>query len=146
MPSKNIENFDILAGRVLGFLYTKFPQPITLGAELFIDFKKPNSSRSEQEKFLRKVEFFNDTVSWLADSGYIRYQGRAENSFFRAVLTAQALLALKALPASLTKGPSLGEKLSDFAKAESRAAFREVVSEALGLGAKVIGPMIGISS
>ncbi|NKI46386.1 hypothetical protein HFV06_08615 [Pseudomonas fluorescens] len=144
MNSSNIEKFDLMAGQILGHLYKDFPMPIRLGASSFTDFTKERTA-SEQVEFLKEVDLFNATAGWLADSGYIRHKGVGENCLIEAVLTSQALLALKALPGSLSKGPTIGQKLSEFASTESREAFRGLVTEALGIGAKIIGPMIGVA-
>ncbi|MGR4042804.1 hypothetical protein [Pseudomonas sp. 910_21] len=143
MATSNIENFDILTGRILGLLYMKFPMPITLGADQFIDFKKQPDS---QKKFLRKVDFFMATANWLAESGYIRHSGVVGNSLHSAVLTSQGLLVLKAFPDSLEPKFTIGERLAKFGKEESKEAFRALVAEALGLGAKAISPMLGVTS
>lgn len=145
MTSKNIEQFDVMAGQILGYLYSQFPVPVELGASRFTDFTN-RFSGPEYDKFINEVNFFNATAGWLVESGYIRCKGVGDNKLAAAVLTNQALLALKSIPGSLTKGPSIGERLSMLGKNGATELFKGLVSEALGLGAKLIAPIIGVTA
>jgi hypothetical protein len=143
----NIELFDIYTGKIFGSLYQTFPTQRDLGAWEFISYSKSRSTQKQQEAFIKRVEFILSTAQWLADAGYIRTTGRYDkkDALQNVVLTAQGMLALKSLPKSLSKGASIGDRLSKFSKEESREAFRGLVTEALGIGAKLIGPTFGVT-
>ncbi|MDG6398687.1 hypothetical protein QCD79_01645 [Pseudomonas quasicaspiana] len=143
----NIELFDTYTGKIFGSLYKTFPTPRDLGASEFIDYAKIRNNE-QHAAFIKRVEFILSTAQWLADSGYIRTNGRYEDrdALKNVVLTAQGMLALKSLPKSLRTGPSIGESLSKFSKEESKEVFRGLVTEALGIGAKLIGPTLGVTS
>jgi hypothetical protein len=85
LPSNNIELFDCYAGLILGHLYRNFPLPITLTAERFIDYK--GLADSNREALEKEENLFLATVKWLADIGYIHFDGMSGVAFYEVVLT-----------------------------------------------------------
>lgn len=139
LPSNNIERFDCYAGLVLGSLYRNFPLPLTVTAEQFIDY---TAGRAGDRVALEKEEnLFLATIKWLADVGYIHFDGLSGVSFYEVVLTSNGLLILRALPEGATTAPTLGEKLAQCVKDEHTADLSALVTEALSLGSRVISPM-----
>ena len=84
------------------------------------------------------------TVLWLEASGYLRFRDSTPYYVEDAVLTASGLEVLKASPASLDKGASFAENITAAAKEGGKETLRATVSELLGLGARVLGPAIGM--
>ena len=139
LPSNNIELFDSYTGLILGRLYRNFPLPITLSAEEFIDY---NTLEDSNRQLLSQEEnLFLATVKWLADVGYIHFDGMSGVSFFEVVLTNSGLLILRAFPEGKDTAPTIGEKLSHCTKDENTDELRGLVTEALGLGSRMISPM-----
>ncbi|MOA26170.1 hypothetical protein D3C78_1469440 [compost metagenome] len=62
----------------------------------------------------------------------------------RCTLTAKGLEVLKATPASLQTGPSLGEQLVDASKSGTKELVRGAVGEALSLGARLFSNHLGL--
>lgn len=145
MTASNIERFDEITGQVLGALYEQFPVP----RRLFIkDFVQDGYTMDDQ----LGMEIPNDTgdfvlasIAWLADAGYLRYYEEVHGmGFLASVLTAKGLEVLKATPASLQVGPSLGEKLVDASKGGTKEVLRGVVGEVLSMGARLASGQFGI--
>ena len=139
LPSNNIELFDCYTGHILGSLYRNFPLPVTVSAENFIDYKGAGAgNRAAVEK---EEDLFMGTLKWLADVGYIHFDGMSGVSFFEVVLTNPGLLILRAFPEGKDTAPTIGEQLSHCIGSESDAELRGLVTEALNLGSRMIRPM-----
>ena len=135
LPSNNIELFDCYTGLILGHLYRNFPLPITLTAEQFIDYQGMGKALEKEENL------FLATVKWLADIGYIHFDGMSGVAFYEVVLTNSGLLILRAYPEGTDSAPTLGEKLAQCIKDENTADLRALVTQALSLGVRMISPM-----
>jgi hypothetical protein len=143
MTATNIERFDELTGQVFGKLYTSFPIPIHLQSRHFIaDSIWSNQSQQDPER-VQAVRMFYATVRWLASSGYLTFN-ETRDGIEDAVLTAKGLEVLKATPSSLESGPSIGERLAATGKEGGKEILGGLVSEALGLGARLFAPLIGL--
>lgn len=139
LPSNNIELFDSYTGLILGRLYRNFPLPITLSAEEFIDY---NTLEDSNRQLLSQEEnLFLATVKWLADVGYIHFDGMSGVSFFEVVLTSNGLLILRAFAEGQDGTPTLGEKLAQHVQDEDPLALRSLVTQALNLGSQILSPM-----
>lgn len=152
MAASNIERFDEYVGIVLGHLYRQFPVPVLIDAELIgIDTslhlrEGPGGMGAVVEHLLFPDEqFFLHSIQWLVDAGYIQAK-RSGDRFSGAVLTSRGLEVLKALPASLQSGPSLGEQLVDASKAGAKDMLRAVTTEALALGARFVSNQFGLGA
>lgn len=71
-------------------------------------------------------------MKWLVDAGYIHGTSLEYEGINDAVLTAKGLEVLKATPDSLQG--SLGERLVEAVKADSREVGRTVLGQIIGLG------------
>ena len=139
LPSNNIELFDWYTGMVLGKLYRSFPLPVSISAEDFIDY---TTLRAGTREALEKEEsLFLATIKWLADVGYIHFDGMTGVSFFEVILTNHGLLILRAAPLSADESCTLGEKMMQSIKEENTERLRGLVTEALSLGSRLISPM-----
>ncbi|UVJ45531.1 hypothetical protein NVV94_08235 [Pseudomonas sp. LS1212] len=146
MAVSNIEMFDDITGKIFAALYQSFPIPKYLMAESFVDVAMEFDERHGMELPSSNAEFFIATAQWLIDAGYM---AGSTHGFIRvedAVLTAKGLEALKAIPDSVSSKASIGEQLANTAKEEGREAFRGLVGQALGIGARIISPVFGLSS
>ncbi|HBP0981753.1 hypothetical protein [Pseudomonas aeruginosa] len=145
MTASNIERFDEITGLVLGKLYENFPVPIYLLVKNFVDDGYKMNEALGVETITKDGEFLLASISWLASSGYLLYEERIHHQGFRgAVLTAKGLEVLKAMPASLQVGPSLGEKLVVASKVGTKEVLRGVVSEVLSMGARYASVQLGL--
>lgn len=140
LPSNNIERFDCYAGMVLGHLYRNFPLPITITAENFIDY--PTLRANARGDLEKEENLFMATIKWLADVGFIHFEGLSNVSFFEVVLTSNGLLILRGLPAGNESGSTIGEKLSQCVKDNNSIEMQVLVGEALSLGSRLMSPMI----
>lgn len=92
------------------------------------------------------AEFFIATCEWLIQAGYLIGDVRPYTHVHDVVLTAKGLEVLNAIPDSLKAGASIGERLADAAKEGGKETMRGLVTEALGLGARLISPLVGLTS
>ena len=81
------------------------------------------------------------TVKWLADIGYIHFDGMSGVAFYEVVLTNSGLLILRAYPEGTDTAPTLGERLAQCIKDENTTDLRALVTQALSLGVRMISPM-----
>ena len=144
VTTSNIERFDVYTGLIFARLYAAFP----IRTDLFDHDVIPGAWQNGEfmpEAYKADNEFVRATIYWLKDAGFIA--GEISNlGLFRAVLTSKGLEVLKATPSSLSNGPSLGERITNAAKEEGKETMRSLVSEALGIGARLISPLVGLSS
>ncbi|EOV2332324.1 hypothetical protein MRR18_31650 [Pseudomonas aeruginosa] len=151
MAMSNIEQFNFVTGQVLATLYEHFPKPIELNAEV-IDVSIPEWKQCERSGEMAATSvhpaeevFFYHTVHWLAEAGYLAYKNTFFNyQFYGARLTPKGLEVLKAVPESLNQGQSFGESLMKASKDGSKELLKGVVSEALGIGARMLSTHFGL--
>lgn len=146
MTASNIERFDVLVGRVFAELYQFFPVAVHLEAW---EYRDMFTGVPMQDGWVAMEDgvFFQSTVLWLGSAGYIEHGISINNGDVQnCVLTAKGLEVLKALPASLQSGPSLGEQLVDASKGGAKEVIRGVANEALSLGARILSTHLGLPS
>lgn len=139
MVASNVERFDELTGQILARLYAEFPLPTRLAPDKFVDKAWVVDNFTGALAASDETEFFTATVVWLAEAGYLRYQGLEPtkvNGFSGAVLSAKGLELLKAIPDSL--GGSFGERLREAAATEAKEGLRSLVSQVLGAGISLL--------
>lgn len=142
----NIERFDTIVVLALADLYSRFPVRQYLASSKFIvteDGEHVDGLSSEEEGLLfaeglhlkdpyfKRRNFAFESLRWLVDAGYIHGTPAAYNGINDAVLTAKGLEVLKAIPDSLQG--SLGERLVEAVKADSREVGRTVLGQIFGL-------------
>ncbi|MFM5138451.1 hypothetical protein [Aeromonas rivipollensis] len=147
----NIEKFDITVVLALAELYTRFPVRQYLASSKFIvteDGEHAEGLSPEAEGLLyaedpylndpyfKRKEFAFESLKWLVDAGYIHGNPSAYDGISSAVLTAKGLEVLKATPDSLQG--SLGERLVEAVKADSREVGRSVLGQIIGFGVSLI--------
>lgn len=150
MAAPNIERFNELTGLILAHLYERFPSPVDLYPSMFgIQApeprpKGPAGMMMVPEQTADEV-FFVSTATWLAEAGYISSPRTGYGySLPDARLTAKGLEVLNAFPAPLTVGPTLGEKMLDASKSGAKVVLSGAVTEALGLGARLLLNQFGL--
>jgi hypothetical protein len=145
MALSNIELFDEFAGKIFGQLYESFPVPKELISEEFVPNTYGKDGDAGVTLFFRKQKVFFSTIAWLQSAGYTSSPDERSGFTKDVVLTAKGLEVLKAIPDSLKSGPTIGEQLAEATKEEGKEQVKLLVKEALSLGVKLIGPIIGIS-
>ncbi|MGL6488008.1 hypothetical protein ACSZNF_13735 [Aeromonas hydrophila] len=143
----NIERFDTILVLALADLYSRFPVRQYLASSKFIVTEEGEhidglSPEAEghlydedpyfKDPYFKRKEFAFDSLRWLVDAGYLHGTPVAYDGINDAVLTAKGLEVLKATPDSLQG--SLGERLVEAAKADSREVGRTVLGQIIGLG------------
>lgn len=146
MAVSNIDVFNELTGKILGDLYLHFPLPKYLPADAYVEAATKWDEKFQTDMPSDEAEFFIATAQWLANAGYLTGKIRHYTHVEDAVLTAKGLEILNAIPESLIGGPSIGERLADAAKEGGKETIRGLVSEALGIGARLISPLVGLTS
>lgn len=146
MAVSNIDVFNELTGKILGDLYLHFPMPKYLSAEAYVEVATEWHEQSQMDMPTDQAEFFIATTKWLASAGYLTGKVRPYTHVEDAVLSAKGLEVLNAIPESLIGGSSIGERLADAAKEGGKETIRGLVSEALGIGARLISPLVGLTS
>ncbi|TND54293.1 hypothetical protein [Aeromonas dhakensis] len=142
----NIERFDAIVVLALADLYSRFPVRQYLASSKFIVTEEGEhidgvSPEAEGELFaedpylkdpyFKRRNFAFESLRGLVDAGYIHGTPAAYNGIENAVLTAKGLEVLKAIPDSLQG--SLGERLVEAVKADSREVGRTVLGQIFGL-------------
>ncbi len=146
MTTQNIKRFDEYTGQIFAYLYQSFPVPTSIVPREFVVRETIDLPTDEAADIDEEIRIFFATAKWLVMSGYIHCREEKLSYLRYAVLTAKGLEILKCTPSSVEGGPSFGDRLSKAAKEEGRETMRSLVSEVLGLGAKLISPFVGISS
>ena len=146
MASSNIELFDEFAGKIFGQLYERFPVPKDLHIEDFFPTISKEGGDAAASEISHKRTVFYATTVWLQSAGYTTSADERSSFSNQVVLTAKGLEVLKATPRSLTIGPSIGEQLAEATKEGGKEIMRGLVSEALGIGARLFNPLVGLSS
>lgn len=146
MAVSNIEKFDDIASRIFAELYQSFPLPKTLSTDDYLDNETQWDETFQEEFLIDCGELFAATVTWLMNAGYFTAVFSRSDQVEGAVLTAKGLEVLRAFPSSLQSGPSIGERLAGAAKAGGAETMRGLLSEALGIGARLISPLVGLTS
>lgn len=157
MGSTNIDEFNLMTGKVFACLYEAFPIPVYLSpAELGIPVGKEDeydpetglSMGAEPPTYGELI--FGHTVQWLIETGYMTCGPLPPGSmpnlrthFPNSRLTAKGLETLNATPDSL-KAESLGSQIASASKSGSLELLRMAVAEALGIGAKAFGSYMGM--
>lgn len=137
--------FDEITGKIFAKLYKSFPLPAYLSAEEFVAEAMRFNEKSGMDLPTKDAEFFFATGKWLMSAGYLTATPYPYTAFGDAVLTAKGLEILKAVPDSVSSKESIGEQLAGMAKEQGGEAAKGLVTEALALGARFIGPIIGMS-
>lgn len=147
----NIERFDTIVVLALAELYSRFPVRQYLASSKFIVTEEGEhidglSSEAEghlfaedpylKDPYFKRRNFAFESLRWLVDAGYIHGTPAAYNGINDAVLTAKGLEVLKATPDSLQG--SLGERLVEAVKADSREVGRTVLGQIFGLAVDLI--------
>lgn len=145
MTASNIQKFDEITGQVFGVLYENFPVAKCLLIKDFLDDGFSYDERAQGDFPNQNGEFFFACVEWLAQAGYLRFQEKLHYSGFDdVVLTAKGLEALKAIPASLSMGPSLGEQLVDATKNGTKSILSNLAGEVLSVGTRMVASHFGV--
>lgn len=145
MTTSNIQQFDEITGQVLGALYENFPVPRHLLIEQFIETGYTFHEQMGMDIANERGEFFIACIEWLSESGYLRFKNQSHGSgFLNAVLTAKGLEALKAVPESLTAGPSLGDRLVDATKSGTKSILGSLAGEVLSVGSRLVTLHFGV--
>ncbi|MCY1288015.1 hypothetical protein D9M70_370340 [compost metagenome] len=145
MSASNIERFDEITGEVFARLYASFPVPCLLKSADYVDHPTKYHEHLCCEVASEEGEFFFACIRWLESSGYITTGGQNEQFVAEALLTSKGLEVLRAVPASLQGKASIGERLGEVAAEGGREGMRSLVTEALGLGARLLGQQIGLT-
>ncbi|MCK8667918.1 hypothetical protein M1M11_23835 [Pseudomonas azerbaijanoccidens] len=143
MTKSNIDRFDEYAGLIFAHLYAAFPMRVQIGDYQFMP-EAQKDGEFDFEMYSRESKFVEATILWLRDAGYISGQV-ISLGLLDAVLTSKGLEVLKATPSSLVNGPSLGDRITDAVKEGGKETMRSLVSEALGIGARLMSPLVGLS-
>ena len=136
MADTNIDRFDRLTGAVFAKLYKSFPVGVDLDVMEFSKVILP--SEDDDELFCQifsQDEFFNSTVVWLRDAGFITFSNTTldNNMAYQCRLTAKALQVLKSTPESVG-GVTLGGQLGNAVTQGTMEALKTVANEALSRG------------
>ncbi|PVZ43944.1 hypothetical protein [Pseudomonas sp. CC120222-01a] len=145
MTTSNIQKFDEITGRVFGALYENFPVPDYLLIKDFLDDGFSYDEHAQGDFPNQNGEFFFACVEWLSEAGYLRFKKKLDYAGFEeVVLTAKGLEALKAVPSSLTKGPSLGDQLVDATKSGTKNILGSLAGEVLSVGSRLVSAHLGL--
>lgn len=157
MESTNIDEFNLMTGKVFAILYEAFPIPMYLSPA---EFEVPVGAEGEYDPVTGELTgseppaheelIFAHTIQWLIDTGYMTCgplpsgcTPSLRTHFPNSRLTAKGLETLNAIPDSL-KSESLGSQIAAASKSGSVELLKMAVGEALGIGAVAFGRYMGI--
>lgn len=164
IKTSNIDQFNLLVGKIFERLYVNFPIPHPLFLDVFLDEESLEVRLNRQREALlfsfdeckamnndEKLVFFKATVEWLESAGLITcspsYMAPNVFGYPSALLTNQALQCLNIVPGSLIsaehKNSQLGDILLDATKEGSKELIKDagkaVLRSAFKLGKTYIG-------
>ena len=135
MALKNIEMFDLYVGKIFVELYENFPMRVVISPCDMTGLKLDEDTLVHP----KYCYIFENTVVWLQESGYIKYQTGDIHGFYDVVLTAKGLELLKAVPDSVQTKSGMGDKLSAIAKKGGDEALKNMVNALLSMGVRMYG-------
>lgn len=130
----NIELFDEYTARILAQLYEAFPRKSLLDARSVCGHESADEFGRVLDDDGKPSAHFDvalATIDWLTETGYIRAESRRQWGFCGAVLTAQGLLVLKAVPDSIQPLEAVGDRMTRLVKAGSIGAAKEAAKAAM---------------
>lgn len=132
-PDARIEAFDYVVALIFQRLYEQFPErgllkgmPLVLDAALDQDL-------AESVKY-EVPKIFSDTMIWLKDEGFVRYDRQLAGDFENATLTLRALTVLGYVPVSLEASPQtepLMQKISVALKSAAGTTATEIIKQSV---------------
>lgn len=139
-PPNNLEAFDYAVALVFSKLFECFPERMPLdGMRLVIEAALDKDISEETRETIPQI--LNDTIRWLCDEGFIRYDNQAPPGEFRDVtLTLRGLTILGYVPVSLKESPTrepLINKIRAGLRAGGKTVTHEIIKQAVGLGFKL---------
>lgn len=145
MTTSNIQRFDEITGQVLGALYENFPLPRDLRIADFVADGYRLDEGLQKDVPNEDGLFFFACIDWLSEAGYLRFKNKnRHHGYSDGVLTAKGLEVLKAVPASLKNGPSLGAQLVDASKTGTKSMLGSLAGEVLSVGSRLITSHLGL--
>lgn len=137
--SQRIDIFDAICGALLLHLYESFP--VRLRVE-FVDLPLQDELEPlPPEEIEHWMEVFSETVTWLEQEGFIRFQsGTDDLDFFGVQLTMSGLAVLRSIPGSVD---STKMSLVDRIKGAFGEGGKIVSSEGLKVA---VGSLVTMSS
>jgi len=129
---ENIEFFNELVIDVFNELYSSFPvpiQPLCLDDLMkYQSIKNINALYDED----RVIHFFNSSIKWLGDNGFITYSSNSGDCFSLVVLTSKGLGLLSSPMKNLTtSNKTLGASIQEAVKSGSKKAVSDMISFAI---------------
>lgn len=130
---RNVELFNVYAGKAFALLYEAFPLPKAISVE---DLVNSVSLDDVAENTARQVA--GHTMLWLADTGYVNRLG--EIAPFRYVLSSKGFEVLNTTPFDTEKKPEppLGDQLlaqtKNIVSSAAIDVVKDTVKKALGVG------------
>ncbi len=110
MADIHIDEFYHDCGKALSLLYNVFPRLTTL----YVDDITSDSGVDEYGIPVRRHQACFDTLLWLAEEGYLRYQDRVhQNALDQAVLTEKSFLRLSQSGLLSEKDPATPDTLTE---------------------------------
>lgn len=152
IKTSNIDDFNLLVGKIFDRLYGNFPVPTPIFLDVFFDddtLEKRVSRKNEIAPSLfgtghsiykdENLVFFKATVEWLRIAGFISYDSCYEEGYdfgyMNVSLTNQALQCLNMVPGSLItsehKHSQIGGVLRDAVKSGSTEIIKDSGKAAL---------------
>jgi hypothetical protein len=117
----NMDDFNEATALILAKLYEAFPQRISFKVTDLIEGADANKLRN-----------YGDTILFLTNEGFIRWDTRSSNeSFNHVTLTSKGLTVLNIEPNALQEKISLGTKLMSVVREGSKEVMRTVVQQVI---------------
>ena len=135
---KNIELFDLYTGYTLNLLYENFPVCIDL------DLPKEIKKITNQQHTDNELLVYSETLFWLKDSGYIKFEKPEKRSisltglhpfsyFTCTTLTTKGLSILKKIPDSINSDKNIAQELKEAITNNLSSRISDIVNIALGI-------------
>jgi len=135
---KNIELFDLYTGCTLNLLYENFPVCIDL--DLPKEIKKITNTKHTDKELL----VFSETLFWLEDSGYIKFEKPEKRAislaglqpfpyFTCTTLTTKGLSILKKIPDSIDNDKNIAQELKEAISNNLSSRISDIVNIALDI-------------
>lgn len=135
----NIDIFNLVAGEILGNLYSVFPNSTSIDSIAIGNLIKRETGVEFDENDINmgnpEIKFVDNTLSWLIQAGYIWAEHpHVGPGFSNSRLSPLGLEILKSVPESINSNETFGQSLSRGFKEIGMKSFSDLVSSLLKLG------------
>jgi hypothetical protein len=133
----HIESFNRCTALIFTELYRSFPIRTQISHDSLPEGFFDDLEEDDFDGAFERLMVFEASAKWLVEADYIWAEQVRESTLHGAILSPKGLEVLKAMPASLSPGETLGEQMGELVKSGSYSLLSKVVDKALSIGVAI---------